>query len=92
LVSKRGKPLAPDARIDMFRFYGPEKAVFEKTWKLRDVEQIAIGQVGIAAILRCHRSAKSYRVEDVFRKRGLAVVEYYWVRTPMWRAGIVAKL
>jgi len=49
LVPKRGKPLAPDARIDMFRFYGPERAVFEKTWKLQDVEQIAIGQVGITA-------------------------------------------
>jgi len=49
LVPKRGKPLAPDARIDMFRFYGPEREVFEKTWKLQDVEQIAIGQVGITA-------------------------------------------
>jgi hypothetical protein len=25
----------------LFRFYGPEKAVFDKTWKLPDIEPIA---------------------------------------------------
>jgi hypothetical protein len=24
----------------LFRFYGPEKAVFDKTWKLPDVEKV----------------------------------------------------
>jgi hypothetical protein len=24
----------------LFRFYGPEKALFDKTWKLPDIEQI----------------------------------------------------
>jgi hypothetical protein len=24
----------------LFRFYGPEKALFDKTWMLRDIEQI----------------------------------------------------
>lgn len=33
----------------MFRFYGPEKALFEKTWKLPDVEPISAVQTGIAA-------------------------------------------
>ena len=26
--------------LTIFRFYGPEKAVFEKTWKLSDIEEI----------------------------------------------------
>jgi hypothetical protein len=25
----------------LFRFYGPEKAVFDKTWELPDIERIA---------------------------------------------------
>jgi len=24
----------------LFRFYGPEKALFEKTWKLPDIEEV----------------------------------------------------
>jgi hypothetical protein len=24
----------------LFRFYGPEKALFDKTWKLPDIEKI----------------------------------------------------
>jgi len=25
--------------ISLFRFYGPQKALFEKTWKLPDIEE-----------------------------------------------------
>jgi hypothetical protein len=33
----------------LFRLYGPEKAFFEKTWKLPDIEQAAIAKAGAAA-------------------------------------------
>jgi hypothetical protein len=33
----------------LFRFYGPEKALFEKTWKLPDIERIAAMQIGKSA-------------------------------------------
>lgn len=33
----------------LFRFYGPEKALFDKTWKLPDIEQTAAGQAEQAA-------------------------------------------
>ena len=33
----------------LFRLYGPEKALFDKTWILPDVEQTAAGQVELAA-------------------------------------------
>jgi hypothetical protein len=34
-------PTDPQRKFDlMFRFYGPEKPLFEKTWKLPDVEEI----------------------------------------------------
>jgi hypothetical protein len=33
----------------LFRLYGPEKALFDKTWQLPDVEQTAAGQVDVAA-------------------------------------------
>ncbi len=35
--------------LTFFRFYGPGKAVFQKTWKLPDVEQVAAGEAGLAA-------------------------------------------
>jgi len=32
---------APGKRwFTLFRFYGPEKALFDKTWKLPDIEQV----------------------------------------------------
>ena len=35
-------PTVPDKRwVALFRFYGPEKAVFDKTWRLPDVEEVA---------------------------------------------------
>jgi hypothetical protein len=34
-------PTKADGRFEvLFRFYGPEKAVFDKTWKLPDIEQV----------------------------------------------------
>ena len=33
----------------LFRLYGPEKALFDKTWKLPDIEQLAAGQAEVAA-------------------------------------------
>jgi len=33
----------------LFRFYGPEKALFEKTWKLPDFELTSAGQAEKAA-------------------------------------------
>ena len=33
----------------LFRFYGPQKALFEKTWKLPDIEQTATAKAGKAA-------------------------------------------
>jgi hypothetical protein len=35
--------------LTFFRFYGPEKAVFDKTWQLADLEQTAAGQAELAA-------------------------------------------
>jgi hypothetical protein len=34
----------------LFRFYGPEKALFEKTWTLPDIEQTATAQASKAAV------------------------------------------
>jgi len=35
-------PTRADGKFEvLFRFYGPEKAVFDKTWKLPDIERIA---------------------------------------------------
>jgi hypothetical protein len=35
-------PTNPDGQFEvLFRFYGPEKAFFEKTWKLPDIEKIS---------------------------------------------------
>ena len=34
-------PTDPDGEFEiLFRFYGPEKALFDKTWKLSDVEKL----------------------------------------------------
>ena len=34
-------PTSADGRFEvLFRFYGPEKALFEKTWKLPDIERV----------------------------------------------------
>lgn len=34
-------PTKPGGRFEvLFRFYGPEKALFEKTWKLPDTESV----------------------------------------------------
>jgi hypothetical protein len=33
----------------LFRFYGPEKPLFDKTWKLSDIEQTAVGEAQKAA-------------------------------------------
>ena len=35
-------PTSADGKFEvLFRFYGPEKAVFDKTWKLPDIERVA---------------------------------------------------
>jgi hypothetical protein len=35
-------PTSPNGRFEvLFRFYGPEKALFDKTWKLPDIEKVA---------------------------------------------------
>jgi hypothetical protein len=35
-------PTKPDAQFEvLFRFYGPEKPVFDKTWQLPDIERVA---------------------------------------------------
>jgi hypothetical protein len=35
-------PTSPKDEFEvLFRFYGPEKALFEKTWKLPDIEKVA---------------------------------------------------
>jgi len=36
-------PTKPDGQFEvLFRFYGPEKPVFDKTWQLPDIERIAV--------------------------------------------------
>jgi len=36
-------PTKPDGQFEvLFRFYGPEKPVFDKTWRLPDIERIAV--------------------------------------------------
>ena len=43
-------PTNPKGQFEvLFRFYGPEKALFEKAWKLPDIEQSAAGQIEKAA-------------------------------------------
>jgi hypothetical protein len=35
-------PTNPNGKFEvLFRFYGPEKPLFDKTWKLPDIERIA---------------------------------------------------
>jgi len=35
-------PTSADGKFEvLFRFYGPEKAVFDKTWTLPDIERVA---------------------------------------------------
>ena len=35
-------PTDPNGKFEvLFRFYGPQKALFEKTWKLPDIELVA---------------------------------------------------
>jgi hypothetical protein len=44
LVGKEANwvPTSPNGQFEvLFRFYGPEKPLFDKTWKLPDIEQIA---------------------------------------------------
>jgi hypothetical protein len=43
IVKARSRPMRPDPRGQfemLFRFYGPEKPLFDKTWKLPDIERI----------------------------------------------------
>ena len=43
-------PTDPKGRFEvLFRLYGPQKALFDKSWKLPDIEQFAIGQAEQAA-------------------------------------------
>ena len=43
-------PTSAKGKFEMlFRFYGPEKALFDKAWKLPDVEQVAAVQAEVAA-------------------------------------------
>jgi hypothetical protein len=36
-------PTNPSGHFEvLFRFYGPEKPLFDKTWKLPDIERIAV--------------------------------------------------
>jgi len=44
IATATGKPW-----IALFRFDGPAKALFDKTWKLPDIEQAATGQAASAA-------------------------------------------
>jgi hypothetical protein len=40
----------PNGKFEVIsRLYGPEKALFDKTWKLPDIEQTAAAQVQQAA-------------------------------------------
>ena len=34
------EPLYREVEAGMIRFYGPEKSLFDKTWKLPDIEQV----------------------------------------------------
>jgi hypothetical protein len=35
-------PTSSDGRFEvLFRFYGPENALFDKTWKMADIEEVA---------------------------------------------------
>lgn len=41
LVPVRQKVRKPTGRFEaLFRFYRPEKALFDKTWKLPDIEEV----------------------------------------------------
>jgi hypothetical protein len=41
-VLRRWIPTRPGGGWEIiFRFYGPQKPLFEKTWRLRDIERIA---------------------------------------------------
>ena len=43
-------PTSAEGKFEvLFRFYGPEKTLFDKTWKLPDIEQLAAEQVDKAA-------------------------------------------
>jgi hypothetical protein len=43
-------PTDPNGEFEViFRLYGPEKALFDKTWRLQDIEQTAAGQAQRAA-------------------------------------------
>ena len=43
-------PTKPKGKFEvLFRFYGPEKALFDKTWRLPDIELASIGQAEKAA-------------------------------------------
>jgi hypothetical protein len=43
-------PTKPGVRFEvLFRLYGPEKAVFDKTWRLPDIEEVAADQAQQAA-------------------------------------------
>ena len=43
-------PTDPKGNFEvLFRLYGPEKVFFDKTWKLRDVEQTAAEKAQRAA-------------------------------------------
>jgi hypothetical protein len=40
-VASSGLTLLPEKPwFTMFRFYGPDKSLFEKTWKLPDIERL----------------------------------------------------
>jgi hypothetical protein len=35
-------PTSPDGEFEvLFRFYGPEQSLFDKTWRLPDIEKLA---------------------------------------------------
>jgi hypothetical protein len=43
-------PTSAERRFEvLFRFYGPKKPLFEKTWRLPDIEQSAAGEAELAA-------------------------------------------
>jgi hypothetical protein len=43
-------PTSPTGKFEvLFRLYGPEKALFDKTWKLPDIEQLAAREAELAA-------------------------------------------
>jgi hypothetical protein len=42
-LRRRRLPWNPSGQFEvLFRFYGPEKPLFDKTWKLPDIERIAV--------------------------------------------------